>query len=97
MAKPLSPAARDLLAARARRIAPIRKRIVVAAVAAFVLAWCVIAYAGPMGASTATTTAAAGSTSSSSSGDDGARASGTWDSGPSASTVQRPSVTTSQS
>ena len=96
MAKPLSPAARELLAARARRIALIRKRIVVAAVAAFVLAWCVIAYAGPMGASTATTTAAAGSTSSSSPGDDDTSANGIWDSGSSASTVQ-PSVTTSQS
>jgi hypothetical protein len=48
----LPPAARERLAARARRVALIRRRVVVATLAAFVVAWGVIAYAGPMGAKT---------------------------------------------
>jgi hypothetical protein len=82
MPSPLPEAARERLAARARRVALIRRRVVVATLAAFVLAWGVIAYDGPMGttskASTRTPTAsstAAGSDTSSSS-DDGTSSSG---------------------
>jgi ferric-dicitrate binding protein FerR (iron transport regulator) len=78
--------AQEKLAARARRIRRIRRRVVASVLAAFVLAWGVVAFDGSMGtnttvASTATTTstdstASTGSTaatdtsSSSDSGDD---------------------------
>ena len=58
-----SPVAQEKLAARARRIRLIRRRIVASTLAAFVLAWGVVAFDGSKGtttttvASTATTTA----------------------------------------
>lgn len=48
-------AALRLLAERARRVSLIRQRIVVGAIAAFVMAWSVIAWTGPMGTTTTTT------------------------------------------
>jgi hypothetical protein len=89
---------RARLAARTRRVAQIRRRVVAATLAAFALAWGVIVFDGSMGAttlasttattttSTATATATATPTTSSSSGD----TSGSTSSSP-------PAVTTSQS
>ena len=45
--------ARRLLAERARRVSMIRRRIVAGALAAFVMAWGVIAWTGSMGTTTA--------------------------------------------
>jgi hypothetical protein len=66
--------ARERLAAKARRAAKLRRRVVAGALATFALAWGVVAFHGPMGAeatptttaSTATTTAATSSSSSTS-------------------------------
>jgi len=55
--------AHELLAARAARIRRIRQRVVAGTVAAFALAWGVIAFDGSMGAE-ATTTAQATTSSS---------------------------------
>ena len=60
----LPDCARQRLAARARQTALIRRRIVVATLAAFALAWGVIAFAGSMG--TTTTASARGATTSAS-------------------------------
>jgi hypothetical protein len=56
-------AGRARLAARARRISNLRRRVVAGALASFVLAWGVIAFDGPMGvpAKTATTASTQGS------------------------------------
>jgi hypothetical protein len=76
-----SSSPREAIAARARRLALIRRRVVAATLAAFVLAWGVIAFDGSMGAeaaSTATASAAAadgGSSASSSAADGGSSAS----------------------
>jgi hypothetical protein len=73
-----SAIAQEMLAARARRISNLRRRIVASVLAAFVLAWGVVAFGGSMGAestpvaSTApTSTPNPSSSSSSSSSDDG--------------------------
>ena len=55
----MTATAREALAARARRVALIRRRVVAATLAAFVLAWGVIAFAGSMGAQATTATATA--------------------------------------
>src|SRR4051812_42742849 len=60
---------RERLAARARRVALIRRGVAAGTLSAFALAWGVIAYVGPMGntqapASTSTTPATAESSSS---------------------------------
>ena len=62
---------RERLAARARRVALIRRGVAAGTVSAFALAWGVIAYAGPMGqtqatAATSTTTTESSTTASSS-------------------------------
>jgi hypothetical protein len=61
--------ARRLLAERARRVSTIRRRIVAGALAAFVMAWGVIAWTGSMGTTTSSSAAAgsrdAGTTQSS--------------------------------
>ena len=62
----MTPRAREALAARARRVALIRRRVVAVTLAAFVLAWGVIAFDGSMGAQ-ATTTASASSSDDSAS------------------------------
>jgi hypothetical protein len=69
--------AQEKLAARARRIRRIRQRVVASVLAAFVLAWGVVAFDGSMGTnttvastSTTTTTSTDATTSSSDSGDD---------------------------
>lgn len=59
-------AARRLLAARARRVARIRRGVVAGALAAFAMAWGVIAATGSMGTATASDTASSSSASSSS-------------------------------
>ena len=65
-----SALAQEKLAARARRIRQLRRRIVASLLATFVLAWGVVAFHGSMGAetttvaSTATTTSAATTSSS---------------------------------
>ena len=51
-------AGRQALAARARRISRIRRRIAAAAVGAFALVWGLIAATGSMGSQTAATTTA---------------------------------------
>jgi hypothetical protein len=56
---------RARLAARARRVARIRRMVLVATLAAFVLAWGVIAFDGPMGRATAASSGTASTTSSS--------------------------------
>ena len=79
--------ARARLAERARAVARIRRGVIVAALAAFVLAWGVIAATGSKGTttaatqpattgSTATTTGSTGDDDSSSSGDDSAASGG---------------------
>src|SRR5215210_353699 len=50
--------ARERLAARARRISVLRRRVVAATLATFALAWGVIAFAGPMGIDGSTSTTA---------------------------------------
>jgi hypothetical protein len=57
--------AQNLLAARSRRVRAVRRRIAAAVVAAFLLAWGVIAGYGPMGTTTAASQVAAASTSGS--------------------------------
>jgi len=47
--------AHELLAARAARIRRIRRRVVAGTVAAFALAWGIVAFDGSMGAETTTT------------------------------------------
>jgi hypothetical protein len=49
-------AARELLAARARRLRTLRRRIAASALATFALAWGVIAWHGSMGAEAVATT-----------------------------------------
>jgi hypothetical protein len=87
MARPLPPAARERLAARARRVTTIRRRVIASTVATFALAWGVIAFAGPMG--TSNSTAAATTTTATTTSDDHGTTS-SWDESPAA-------VTTSQS
>jgi predicted metal-binding membrane protein len=64
MAQPLSETARERLAARARRLARIRRRVFAATIAAFALAWAVIAWNGSMGAPTTTASTGSNTTSS---------------------------------
>jgi hypothetical protein len=71
----MNPLAHELLAARARRVTLVRKRVVAATLSTFVLAWGAIVYDGSMGAtttvaSTATTATPKPDTSSRSSSDD---------------------------
>ncbi len=63
-----SPAAMELLAARARRISSIRRRVAAATLAMFALAWGVVAWDGSMG-TTDTATAHVTTTSSSDAGE----------------------------
>jgi hypothetical protein len=56
-------AGRARLAARARRVSNLRKRVVAGALASFVLAWGVIAFHGPMGVPAKATTTASTQTS----------------------------------
>jgi hypothetical protein len=65
MPQPLPESARERLAARARRMAVIRRRVLVATLATFALAWGVIAFDGSMGSTTTASTPAATATSSS--------------------------------
>jgi hypothetical protein len=58
-------AGRARLAARARRVSNLRRRVVAGALASFVLAWGVIAFEGPMGVPAQTTTTASTQSSSS--------------------------------
>ena len=67
MSHPLPEPARERLAARARRIALIRRRVIVATLATFALAWGVIAFDGSMGTTTTGSTLS-GTTSSASDG-----------------------------
>ena len=62
----LPPAARARIAERARRVARIRRSIIAGTLAAFTLAWGIIAFDGSMGSSTAST-ASSGSDSGSAS------------------------------
>jgi hypothetical protein len=86
MPQPLPESARERLAARARRMAVIRRRVLVATLATFALAWGVIAFDGSMGSTTTASTQAATTTSSSSS-----------DNSPPSSNGSSAAVTTSQS
>jgi hypothetical protein len=83
-------AGRERLAARARRVSRLRRRIVAGTLASFVLAWGVIAFDGSMGVSAQTTRTA--STQSSTTTTDKATATATPDN----STTSAP-VTTAQS
>ena len=58
----------ETLAARRRRIARIRRGVVAATLAAFALAWGVIAYDGPMGVATTSASSSNASSGGSSSG-----------------------------
>ena len=78
-------AARELIAARARRVGAIRRRVTAAALATFALAWGVIAWHGSMG-----TTSVASASAQSASGDAPAAGTQAW-------TAQPGSVTTAQS
>jgi hypothetical protein len=84
--------ARRLLAERARRVNTLRRRIVAGAVAAFVLAWGVIAWTGSMGTTTsssaATSSSDAAATSSGTTSSSGTTTS-SGDSGPSAMTTHQ--------
>ena len=87
MTNSLPDSARERLAARARQTALIRRRIVVAALAAFGLAWGVIAFDGSMGTTT-TASARNAPTSSSASSSDHAASSSTGDSSAPVTTAQ---------
>jgi hypothetical protein len=87
-------AGRARLAARARRIARLRRRVIAGTLASFALAWGVIAFDGPMGTSVKSTA----TTSAQSSSATAAGASTTDDSTPDdASAADAAPVTTSQS
>ena len=58
-----SALAQEKLAARARRIRQLRRRIVASLLATFVLAWGVVAFNGSMGAETTTVASTAATTS----------------------------------
>ena len=58
-----SAIAQEKLAARARRISTLRRRIVASLLATFVLAWGVVAFNGSMGAETTTVASTATTTS----------------------------------
>jgi hypothetical protein len=79
---------RARLAARARRIALIRRRVIAATLATFALAWGAIAWDGSMGATASTTAQTSASTDT---------ASGGSTPSPEDSSSSAPSVTTSQS
>ena len=64
------PSAHELLAARAARIRMIRHRVVAGTVAAFALAWGVVAFNGSMGETTATAQTTTESTDATTSTDD---------------------------
>jgi hypothetical protein len=89
-----SQAGRRALAARARRVATIRRRVAAAAVGAFALVWGLIAATGSMGAQTAAT-AVAGTTSRSAT--DGSSDWSTSQSSGSDEQQTLPAVTTGQS
>jgi hypothetical protein len=98
MSQSLPESARERLAARARRMAVIRRRVLVATLATFALAWGVIAFDGSMGSTTsasteATTTASSSNATTSSS--DGTTSSSSNDN--SSSNGSSTAVTTSQS
>jgi hypothetical protein len=101
MSRPLPEGARERLAARARRIARIRRHVLAATLATFALAWGVIASTGSMGASSAAATQTASTTSSTqattSSSSDGATSSSDDSSGSSSSGSSSDPVTTAQS
>jgi hypothetical protein len=60
MARMSTPTPQERLAARARRVALMRRRVIAAACASFALAWAVIAHSGSMGTQAAACTSAAG-------------------------------------
>ena len=91
MAQPLSETAYERLAARARRVARIRRRVFAATIAAFALAWAVIAWNGSMGTTTTTASTGANTTSSA----DAATSSS--DDSSSGSSADSSAVTTAQS
>ncbi len=96
--QPMDRAARGRarLAERARRVARIRRTVVAATLSAFVLAWGVIVFDGPMGSTpVASTSSSSGTTSSSS---DGTSSSSSGSSSSSSSSTDSPApLTTSQS
>lgn len=84
--------ARERLAARAQRVTTIRRRVVAATLATFVLAWGAVLYDGSMGAETTTASTPVAATSTSST-----DASSNSSSGDSSSTDSPAALTTSQS
>jgi hypothetical protein len=94
MSHPLPESARERLAARARRMAMIRRRVIVGTLATFALAWGVIAFDGSMGTTTTTASTQGGTTSSSS---DGTTSSSPSFTGSSSSGDSPSAVTTAQS
>ena len=54
------PSAQELLAARARRVTAIRRRVIAATLASFVLCWGAVAWDGSMGAEAPTTAQTSG-------------------------------------
>jgi hypothetical protein len=88
-------AGRQRLAARARRAANLRRRVVAGTLASFALAWGVIAFNGPMGAPANTTTTA--STRSATSATTAATPTATPDTSSSGQNSTSAPVTTSQS
>ncbi len=85
--------AHELLAARAARIRKIRRRVVAGTVAAFALAWGIVAFDGSMGAETTTTAQATPTTST----DDTSNYSDDTSSSPDSSTHGSTTLSTSQS
>ncbi|MDA0164500.1 hypothetical protein OM076_29790 [Solirubrobacter ginsenosidimutans] len=90
-----SPIAQEKLAARARRIRLIRQRVIASTLAAFILAWGVVAFDGSKG----TTTTVASTTSATTTDTSGSATSSDTTSSPdtSASTDTGATMTTSQS
>ena len=84
------PSAQALLAARARRVTAIRRRVIASILASFVLFWGAVAWDGSMGAeaSTAAQTSVTETTTSTESTESTTDASGTNDDGSSLSTSQ---------
>jgi hypothetical protein len=89
---------RARLAARARRVARIRRRVVAATLAAFALAWGVIVFDGSMGATTLASTTATTTTSTATATATATPTTSSSSNGSSGSTSSSPpAVTTSQS
>ena len=97
-----APTPHERLAARARRVAALRRGVIASACASFALGWAVIAYDGSMGVesastSAATTTQVESSSTESATGSSSTESGSSTDSGSSTQSDDSAAVTTAQS